>query len=277
MVAAAAAPRIRALTSEIRKINQRGLIAVERTRFLSGDIEPVVPSADGDETAKLMVHFARPDTVFGVPAFEVMCELLHRRGVGGATALAGVDGTAAGHRQRGRFVGRNADVPMMVVVVGAGKLIRAVLPELGDLLRSPRMTLSRVQVCKRDSELISPPDLPPPNDDDGHSVGQKLTVFASAATQHQGQPLHRVLIRRLLTAGIGGATTQTGVWGFRGDHVPHGGQHFRSLGQHVPAVTVLVDVPQRIAAAFAVIDELTGEHGLVTCENVTIMAPVESE
>jgi hypothetical protein len=33
-------------------------------------------------------------------------------------------------------------------------------------------------------------------------------------------------------------------------------------------VTVVVDSPGRTAAAFAVIDELTSTHGLVTCETV---------
>jgi PII-like signaling protein len=36
----------------------------------------------------------------------------------------------------------------------------------------------------------------------------------------------------------------------------------------VPTTTVVVDTPERIAAAFSVIDELTTERGLVTCETI---------
>ena len=276
-IAVDASPQISALIDKTQRINPRGLITVERTRFLSGDIEPVILSDTTDETVKLTVHFGRQDTVFGVPAFEVMCELLHRRSVGGATALAGVDGTAHGRRQRGHFFSRNADVPMVIVAVGTGKLIGSVLPELGGLLRSPIMTLNRVWLCKRDGELINEPELPPAYDEDGRPLWQKLTVFASAATQYKGQPIHRVLIRRLLSAGITGATTQAGIWGFRGDHIPHGGQNFLQFGHHVPAVTIMIDAPQRVSAAFGIVDELTAEHGLVTCENVPVIAPVESE
>ena len=86
-----------------------------------------------------------------------MCDLLHRRGVAGATALLGVDGTAHGVRQRARFVGRNAEVPMMIIAVGAGEQITRVLPELGGLLRRPLLTLERVRVCKRDGQLLAPP------------------------------------------------------------------------------------------------------------------------
>ena len=69
----------------------------------------------------------------GAPAYIAVCELLHRRGITGATVLLGVDGTAHGVRQRARFFGRNAEVPVMIIAVGAGQQIAAVLPELGAL------------------------------------------------------------------------------------------------------------------------------------------------
>ena len=47
-------------------------------------------------------------------------------------------------------------------------------------------------------------------------------VFTSEAALHGGQPLHRALVRALRSAGISGATTLRGVWGFHGDHPPHG-------------------------------------------------------
>ena len=76
-----------------------------------------------------------------MPAFVAVCDLLHRRGIDGATALLGVDGTAHGRRDRAAFFSRNAEVPMMVIAVGSGERIGRVLPELGALLRRPLLTL----------------------------------------------------------------------------------------------------------------------------------------
>ena len=92
-------------------------------------------------------------------------------------------------------------------------------------------------------------------------------VYTSEAVQHQGQPVHRAIVRRLRSAGISGATTQRGIWGFHGDHAPHG-DRLLQFGRHVPAVTVVIDTPDRIAAAYSVIDELTSERGLVTSETI---------
>lgn len=277
-IAVDTSPRIRAILDETRRINHSGLITLEQTRLLSEEIDPVVLTQTADnEATRLTVYFGRQDTVFMVPAFEVMCELLHRRSISGATALAGVDGNNHGHRQRGHSFSRNANVPMVVVAVGAGESIGPALPEIGGLLRSPRMTLDRVQICKRDGELISEPEMPPPYDEDGFACWQKLTVYASQATQHNGQPIHRALIRRLLSAGVSGATTQPGLWGFHGQHAPHGDRHLLQFGHHVPAATVVIEAPQRAAIAFAIIDEFTTRHGLVTCEHIPVIVPATPE
>ena len=102
----------------------------------------------------------------------------------------------------------------------------------------------------------------------GGGEWQKLMVYTSEAARHQGQPVHRAIVRRLRSAGISGATTLRGIWGFHGDHAPHG-DRLLQLGRHVPTVTIVIDTPERIATAYRVIDELTSERGLVTCETIS--------
>ena len=204
-----------------------------------------------------------------MPAFVAVCDLLHRRGIDGATALLGVDGTAHGRRQRAAFFSRNAEVPMMIIAVGAGEQISRVLPELGALLRRPLLTLERVRVCKRDGQSMPGPGGTGPGGD-RPARWQKLMVYTSEAVRHQGQPVHRAIVQRLRSAGLSGATTLLGIWGFHGDHAPHG-DRLLQLGRHVPAVTIVVDTPGRIARGYSVIDELTRERGLVTCETISCL------
>ena len=268
-------PRIEAVLGPTLELNPAGLVTLERARLLTGAgfaagagfTAGRAGPEDRPGESKLTVYLGRQERVYRVPAFVAVCDLLHRRGVAGATALLGVDGTARGRRERARFFSRNAEVPMMVVAVGSGDRIGQVLPELGALLRRPLVTLERVQVCKRDGRLLAPPAPLPAADEHGMALWHKLMIFSSEAAQHGGQPVHRAMVRRLRSAGISGATTLRGIWGFHGDHPPHGDRVLQ-LGRHVPVVTIVIDTPERIATAFPIIDELTGEHGLVTSETI---------
>ena len=250
-------PRIEAVLGPARALTPAGLVTVEGARLLAD-----TAVAGPDEATKLTVYLGRQERVYRVPAFVAVCDLLHRRGIDGATALLGVDGTAHGRRERAAFFSRNAEVPMMIIAVGAGEQIGRVLPELGALLRRPLLTLERVRVCKRDGRRLA---LPGPGAD---GRWQKLTVYTSETVRHQGQPVHRAIVRRLRSAGLSGATTLRGIWGFHGDHAPHG-DRLLQLGRHVPTVTVVIDTPERIAGAYGIIDELTSERGLVTCETIS--------
>ena len=143
-------PRIEAVLGPALALNRTGLVTLEGARLLA---DTAVPGPE--EAAKLTVYLGRQERVYRVPAFVAVCDLLHRRGVDGATALLGVDGTAHGRRQRAAFFSRNAEVPMMIIAVGPGEQISRVLPELGALLRRPLLTLERVRVCKRDGRRLA--------------------------------------------------------------------------------------------------------------------------
>ena len=262
--------RIEAVLPQTVQLNRTGLVTLERARLLTSVTRPSWSPEDLYEATKLTIYLGRQERAGRVPAFVAVCDLLHRRGLDGATALLGVDGTAHGRRERAAFFGRNAEVPMMVIAVGTGDRIRGVLPELGPLLQRPLLTLERVRICKRDGRLLATPAALPSADDHGMALWHKLMVYTSEAAQHQGQPVHRAIVRRLRSAGLSGATTQRGIWGFHGDHPPHG-DRLLQLGRHVPAVTIVIDTPDRISAAFSVIDELTSERGLVTSETVPAM------
>ncbi|PZS39239.1 MAG: hypothetical protein DLM62_09415 [Pseudonocardiales bacterium] len=269
-------PRIEALLDALQATEHPGLVTLERARMLLGDIDPVRLPEEPHEATKLTVYVGRQERVYRVPAFVAVCDLLHRRGIAGATVLLGVDGTAHGRRTRARFFGRNADVPMMIIAVGTGERIGRVLPELGGLLRRPLITLERVRVCKRDGELIERPPVLPATDEHGLAVWQKLMVYTSERALHDRQPVHRALVRRLRASGARGATALHGMWGFHGETPPHG-DRLLQLGRRVPVVTIIIDKPDRIATSFDIVDELTTEHSVVTSEMVPALTATTDE
>jgi PII-like signaling protein len=74
-------------------------------------------------------------------------------------------------------------------------------------------------------------------------------------------------VRRLRRAGAAGVTSLRGVWGYHGDHAPHGDRLWQ-LRRHVGVVTVIVDTAERMRRWYEIVDELTAETGLVTGEIV---------
>ncbi len=259
--------RIEAVIEPVLGLQRRGLITLERTRALDAADAAVQLPPELDEASKLTLYLGRHERVAGKPAHVAVCELLRLRGIAGASVLLGVDGTRDGRRTRARFFARNADVPTMILAVGSGERIARVLPELGGLLDRPRMTLERVRVCKRDGELLARPHELPATDERGLALWQKLTIYTSQAARSDGRPLHLQIVRRLREAGAAGATSVRGIWGFHDERAIHG-DRFLQLGRHVPVLTTAIDAPERIGRAFAIVDELTGEHGLVTSEMV---------
>lgn len=279
--------RIETLLGDMAGIEQEGLVTLERTR-LGGDLidgqgplgdetrrssagiatqSPESAARSRDTGVKLTVYLGRHERLDGLPAFASVCKLLHECGVAGATVLLGVDGTRYGERRRARFFAQNKGVPLMVMAVGEPPTIQTAVERLTTVLPEPLLTTERVRVCKRDGELLEAPHDVSATDEQGKQALQKLTVVTSEAARHENRSVYLELVRRLRTAGAAGATSLRGIWGFHGDHPPHG-DRLLALRRHVPVITVAIDTPERIAPLFAIADELTHERGLVTSEMI---------
>lgn len=259
--------RIEAVLDDVAALDVDGLVTLERAALVSGGLAGAeLPAAPQEET-KLTVYLGRHERAEGRPAHEAVVDVLHAHGVAGATVLLGVDGTTHGARHRAGLLSHNAAVPLMVAAVGAGDAIAAALPHVEALLERPVATLERVRVCKRDGARLAEPRHLPERDPAGLGVWQKLTVYAGEQSRHAGAPLHAELVRSLRAAGAAGATTLRGIWGYHGAHAPHGDTLWQ-LRRRVPVVTVVIDTPERMRRWFRLVDEMTGETGLVTSETV---------
>ncbi len=256
--------RIEAMVPELVEIAGDGLLTLERARFAAAGH---TPDHEPHEEVKLTVYTGRRERLGGAPAHVGVVAALHRHGVAGATTLLGVDGTARDRRLRARFFAVNAAVPAMTLAVGERGRIAAALTELSEAGNPPPATLEAIRVCRRDGCALNRPRPLPDGDAAGLGVWTKLMVYCSERSEHAGRALHLELIRRLRAEGAAGATALRGVWGYHGDHLPHG-DRLLVLRRHVPIVTAVVDTPSQCERWFEIATELTEETGLVTVETV---------
>jgi len=254
------APRIQAALNDVRALAPHGLITLERAQLAElGDAAP----DHGGDAHKLTVYVGRGERVEGRAAYAAIVERLHASGMDGASVLLGLDGHVGGVRRRARFLHHNAQVPLMIISVGDRHSVNRALASLLGMGCEPTVTLERVRVCRRDGVALADPHEPT----QAQGVWQKLSVYASEQSTHQSRPLHSALVRRLREQNAAGVTVLRGLWGYHGDHRPHG-ERFWSLRRHVPAITVLLDTPANSRRWFEMVAEMTDEAGLVTSELV---------
>jgi PII-like signaling protein len=280
-VAVDTSERIEALGADVSRIGHEGLMTLERVRLRNSQDtitkatvlddavlpSPGEPSSRRGQALKLTVYLGRHQRVNASPAFVAACQALRDSGAAGATVLLGVDGTRHGERERARFFARNASVPVMIVSVGDRQEIGTAIERLRRLLDEPLFTIEAVRVCKRDGLLLGSPHDESIAVEHGVNVRQKLTAIVSEAAVLEKRSVYLELVKRMRGANAAGATSLRGIWGFHGDHAPHG-DRLLSVRRHVPVVTEVIDTPERIAALFPIVDELTRERGLVTSEIV---------
>lgn len=261
------ADKIAALAEQTVALTTRGLVTLERARLLT--------TAKVGTHTKLTVYVGRQHRIDGRPAHIAVCDLLHRSGFACASVFLGVDGTVRGRRERARFLNRNTDIPVMIIAIGDADRAVAVLPELQRLLPDPLVTVERAELCKQAGALLARPGTLPAHDADGTPLWQKLMVYTTEDTLHGGEPVHREIVRRLRAIeATRGVTVLRGIWGFHDGRTPHGDRLFQ-LGRQVPVTTIVVDTPENIATAFDLIDDVTSEHGVVTCERVPALVSVD--
>ncbi|CRZ15430.1 DUF190 domain-containing protein [Mycolicibacterium neworleansense] len=267
-----AAGKIAALAEQTVTAIPRGLVTLERAQLVRRES----PAPTVTDACKLTVYVGRHHRIDGIPAYRAVCDRLHRHGFAAATVFLGVDGTAHGQRRRAAFFSRNTEVPLMIVGLGTGVQVNAVLGELTELLQNPLLTVERAQLCKQGGRLLTRPAELPSTDAQGRPLWQKLMVHTSETAQHDGVPIHRAIVRRLLQSrSSGGATVLRAVWGYCDDGKPHGDKLFQ-LGRHVPVTTIVVDSPERISASFEIVDGITREHGVVSAEMVPSATVVDA-
>ena len=259
--------RIEAAQPAVMELCNHGLVTLERARMLGGSGGHDGAREQMGDQSKLTVYLGRRQRIDDLPAHVAAVRLLHDSGVAGATVLMGVDGTAHGARRRASLIGRNADVPLMLIAVGDTERLLAAADTLCRRVEGALMTLERVQILKRDGRRLSDLRAVPESTESGLAVWRKLMVYAGEQARHDGRPLYPQLVRELRMAGALGATALRGIWGYHGDHQPHGDRLF-ALRRRVPVLAITVDTLERSRRWFEIVDRLTDRTGLVTSELV---------
>ena len=207
----------------------RGLVTLERAQF-GGTVAP-------PDATKLTIYVGRQERVDGRPAYRAVCDAAPTR-IRRRLSVSRCRRHRPRRAGRASFFSRNMGIPVMIIAVGTGEQVAEALPELERLLRQPLLTIERAQCASATVNCWPIPALPAPT--------RRPGAVAEADGLHLRGRLHggrRSTARsceavRLWVAN--GATVLRGIWGFYGDHKPHGDKMVQ-LARRVPVTTVVVD------------------------------------
>ena len=83
------------------------------------------------------------------PLYTEIVHRAHQGGLAGATALRGVEGYgASNHIHTERILSLSQDLPMVIVIIDALDKIRALLPQLDELIGEGLVILDPVEVIR---------------------------------------------------------------------------------------------------------------------------------
>ena len=95
----------------------------------------------------LRIYLGESDQWHGRPLYQAILERLRERGLAGATVLRGVEGFGARqHLHTTRILSLSQDLPILIEAVDVEDKIRAIVPEMDEMLGDGLMTLERVEV-----------------------------------------------------------------------------------------------------------------------------------
>lgn len=93
------------------------------------------------------IYIGESDQWHGMPLYQAIVERLRERGLAGATVLRGIEGFGAkAHLHTTRLLRLSEDLPVLIETVDQEDRIRAVLPELDEMVGDGLVTLERVEV-----------------------------------------------------------------------------------------------------------------------------------
>jgi len=95
----------------------------------------------------LRIYLGESDQWHGRPLYQAIVQRMRERGLAGATVLRGIEGFGAKqHLHTTRILRLSEDLPMLIEAVDAEEKIRAILPEMDEMLGDGLITLEKVEV-----------------------------------------------------------------------------------------------------------------------------------
>src|SRR5713226_3108746 len=211
------------------------------------------------------------------PLYEAILMFLLHKGVAGATASRCMSGFGAHQVMHTPNVEALAEhMPIRIEFVESAAKVDELLPTLYDMVADGLIEMQdtivvKQAVVKQAKGRAAEPKQP---HESKRGKATMMRVFLGEADQWHGEPLHEAIVKRLRLMEIAGATVYRGILGYGAKGHTHK-QSFMHISRDLPIMISVIDTPEKLAEASAVVEGMI-EDGLIVFSDVDIIRLVRS-
>jgi PII-like signaling protein len=207
------------------------------------------------------------------PLWEAILMFLLHKGVAGATASRSMAGFGAHQVLHTPNVEALAEhMPIRIEFIETAAKVDDLLPTLYEMVSDGLIEMQDTTVVKQAMAGRSAGPKQPHESKRGKAT--MMRIFIGEADQWHGEPLQEAIVKRLRLMEIAGATVYRGILGYGAKGHTHK-QSFMHISRDLPIMISVIDTPEKLAAASAVVEGMI-EDGLIVFSDVDMIRLVRS-
>ena len=224
--------------------------------------------------AKKVTIFVNEDTRHHMGSLHdsIITFLMHK-GVAGATATKAMSGFGAHKVLHTPAIELSAEhMPIRIEFIESAEKVDELLPTLYDMVDDGLIEVQETVVHKiARKDRKAEPTIPHTKK---QGPAKLMRVFIGESDRWHGEPLYDAIVKRLRMMDIAGATVYRGIDGYGAKGHSHK-QSFFHPSQDLPIMISVIDTPEKIAEASAVIEKMLAD-GLIAVSDVEMTRLVHS-
>jgi PII-like signaling protein len=221
---------------------------------------------------KVTIYVNEDSRHHGGVLWSAVFDYLQHKRVAGATVLRPMMGFGAHHVRHSPQLEAAMHMPIRIEFVDAEARVNELLPTLYDMVGDGLIEVQDTAVIKAVMEGQANPEARPHTAVRG--AEKMLRIFLGEADRWHGEPLHEAILKQLRMMDIAGATVYRGILGYGAKGHTHK-DGFLHLSHDLPLMISVVDKPEKIEEAMAVLPEML-EDGLIVISDVEVVRLVHS-
>lgn len=226
--------------------------------------------------AKKVTIYVNEDTRYHhSPLYEAVLTYLLHKGVAGATAtrcLAGFGEHQQMHTPKIEALAEH--MPIRIEFIDTAERLDGLLPTLYEMVSDGLIEVQDTTIVRavRKERAAGAPKLLHQRK---QGPAKMLQVFLGEADRGEDEPLYEAIVKRLRMLEIAGATVYRGILGYGAKGHTHRAS-FLHISKDMPVMISVVDTPEKIAEAAAVVEEML-EDGLIVISDADFVRLIRSQ